>query len=412
MIAIIDKYKNHFKDLDLVFLLLIGAVSTFPLEKWNPKFIFGLFIVQLFIVIKKREFKLKTTPFFWMLIALYSLNFIGLLYSEDINRGFTIITRQISFVLFPLFYASYNLRNVKLLFKTYCIAVFIFLVVFECYTLYRFFYKSDIFPLDLELFLSFRYTGAELTKLIDMHNAYLGMYIIMSNILIVSFLKTIKKNLHFILLLLVIAFQSLFLMQMVAKTAIILNVLIIIPSLIYLLINKKKIKTLVFLTTVILGISYFTITKFNLPLNRILDRVEELSNANESERETRPVIWKSALPLIKDNIIIGLGTGDANNVLINKYKTEGLKTSTNIHNQYLDYLLRFGVLGLILFLCVFGYALYQSIKLNNYAYFCFLILILGSCFTENILSRQWGITFFASFNYLLYLTTTKTIKWE
>ncbi|WP_044401341.1 O-antigen ligase [Lacinutrix sp. Hel_I_90] len=412
MTAIRAKYKDYFKDVDLVFLLLIGVLCTFPLEKWNPKFILGLFIAQLFLVFKKREFRLKTTPFFWMLMALFSLNFFGLFYTENLDKGFAVITRQISLVLFPIFYASYNINRVKLLFKTYCISIFIFLVVFEAYTVYRFFYQSAIFPLDLELFLSFRYTGAELTKLIDIHNAYLGIYIIMSNILIVSFLKTTKKNYHSILLLLLIVFQSLFLMQMVAKTAIILNGLIIIPSLVYLLILQKRIKMLVFFATIVMGLGYFTITKFDLPLNRILDRVEELSNSNQKERETRPIIWKSALPLIKNNIVIGLGTGDANNVLISKYKSEGLKTNTNVHNQYLDYLLRFGVVGLLIFLGVFSYALYQSVKLNNYVYFCFLTLILGSCFTENILSRQWGVTFFATFNYLLYLTATKTIKWE
>lgn len=410
MTAIINKYKKYFKDLDLVFLLLIGVFSTFPLEKWNPKFIFGLFIVQLFLVIKNRKFKLKTNPFFWMLIGLFCLNFFGLLYTENLNKGFTVITRQIGFVLFPLFYASNNTNRTKLLFKIYCISIFTFLIVFETHTLYRFLYKSDIFPLDLELFLSFRYTGAEVTKFLDMHNAYFGMYLVMSNILIVSFLKTTKRNLYFVLLLLVIAIQSLFLMQMVAKTAIILNLLIIIPSLIYLLINRKKIKTLVFLATIIVGIGYFTFTKFNLPLKRIKDRVEELIYANESERETRPVIWESALPIIKDNFLIGVGTGDANIVLVEKYKSDGLKTNTNIHNQYLDYLLRFGVVGLLVFLSVLIFAIYQSIKLNNYVYFCFLILIMGSCITENILSRQWGIVFFASFNYLLYLRAQKTIK--
>lgn len=411
MTASIDKYKNYFKNLDIVFLFLIGTISTFPLDKWNPKFIFGLFIAQLFLVIKKRDFKIKTTPFFWMLIALYSLNFIGLLYSEDISSGFTIITRQISFVLFPLFYASYKLKNVKLLFKIYCVAIFVFSIIFEGYTLYRFFYKSDIFPLDIDLYLSFRYTGAELTKLLGMHNAYFGMYIIMSNILIVSFLKSTKKTLFSILLLLVIAFQSFFLMQMVAKTAIILNILIIIPSLIYLLIKNNN-RTLVFLTVIVFGISYFTITKFNLPLNRIVERLEELSNKNKTERETRDILWKSALPIIEENVFFGLGTGDANNVLLDKYKKEGLKTNTNVHNQFLDYLLRFGIMGLITFFSVFGYAFYKSVKLNNYVYFCFLILIIGSCATENILSRQWGITFFSSFNYLLYLIASKTFKWQ
>ncbi|WAC03889.1 O-antigen ligase family protein [Lacinutrix neustonica] len=199
---------------------------------------------------------------------------------------------------------------------------------------------------------------------------------------------------------------------MVAKTAIIINILIIIPSLFYLLITKKKIKTLLFLLILLAGVFYFTTTKFKLPLNRISDRIEELSNTTNSNRETRVVLWKSAMPLLKENIVFGVGTGDGNKVLIENYKNNGLKTNTNIHNQYLDYLLRVGLFGLLVFIAVIGYAVYLSVKLNNYVYFCFLILVLGSCFTENILSRQWGIIFFASFNYLLYLNARNTYKWE
>jgi O-antigen ligase len=392
--------KNN---IDFVFILLLGIVTTFTLDKINPIFIFSMMIIQgIMLFMPDEKVKFKTTPYFWLLMALYGLNVVGMLYTEDVSRGFNTLTRQISFVLFPLFYSVYNVKNIGLLLKLFVISVFCFILVFELDTLYRFFYKSDVFPLDLELFFSYRYTGGELTKFLEMHNAYFGMYIMFANVIILDYLSRTKKYYRIILLLLLIVFQSLFLLQMVAKTAMILNVVLVICSLAYILIKRKLYIALTF-SILLLGASGWFATKhLNLTVSRIVDRVAELQEGEGAERETRARIWSAAVPVLKENYIVGLGTGDVKKSLHAEYEKNDIKIRSNVHNQYLDYIMRFGILGLGLFLTIFGYSLIRAIKTNNYIYFCFTIIIMVCCFTENILSRQWGITFFATFNYLLY----------
>lgn len=392
--------KNN---IDFVFILLLGVVATFTLDKINPIFIFSLMIIQTFVLFRPDEkINFKTTTYFWLLMALYGLNIVGMLYTDNYSKGFNTITRQISFVLFPLFYSVYRVKNIGLLLKFYVIAVFCFILTFELHTLYLFFYKSDIFPLDLELFFSYRYTGAELTKLFEMHNAYFGMYIMFSHVIILDYLSRTKKYYIIVLLLLLIVFQSLFLLQMVAKTAIILNALLILCSLAYILVKRKLFKILAF-SVVLLAVSgWFASQHLNLSVSRITDRMMELQKGDGSEQETRARMWSAAIPVIKENYLIGTGTGDVKKQLHAEYKERGINIRSNVHNQYLDYLMRFGIVGLGLFLAVFAYSLMHAIKTNNYIYFCFTIIIMVCCFTENILSRQWGITFFATFNYLLY----------
>lgn len=397
--------KNNF---DFVFILLLGVVTTFTLDKINPIFIFSLMIIQGIVLFRPDEkVKFKTTPYFWMLMALYGLNLVGMLYTEDVSKGFNTITRQISFVLFPLFYSVYRVQNIGLLLKLFVISVFGFILTFELHTLYRFFYKSDIFPLDLELFFSYRYTGAELTKFFEMHNAYFGMYIMFAHVIILDYLRRTKKNYIIILLLLLIAFQSLFLLQMVAKTAIVLNILLITCSLAYILIKRKLYKTLLFSIGLLAFAGWFSVKHLNITVSRIADRMEQLQQGDNSELETRPRMWSAAIPVIKENYIIGTGTGDVKRALHAEYEKRGIKIRSNVHNQYIDYLMRFGIFGLGLFLAVFAYSLIHAIKTNNYIYFCFTIIIMVCCFTENILSRQWGITFYAAFNYLLYFQYQK-----
>ncbi|GAB1857452.1 hypothetical protein MHTCC0001_22880 [Flavobacteriaceae bacterium MHTCC 0001] len=394
---------REIKSKDVTFLLLLGVVSSFPLVKVNPIFIFALITLQTGFIIYNRSLEFKVSNFFWFLMILFALNFLGLLYSENISRGTTIITRQVSFLLFPLFYITYRIKNITLLLKTYVVAIFAFTMVFEIHTLYRFFFQSNVFPLNLKLFLSFRHTGAELTKLIEIHNAYFGMYIMFSNVIIISFLKKTQNSYKLILLLLLLAFQSLFILQMVAKTAIIINSSIIFFSLFYFSVRQKKMKTICFLLLLTLVLGWFAKNHLNLPFQRIAERFVELKAGDNTIRETRIKIWKSAVPIVKKHYLVGVGTGDVENELHKEYEKRNISSRSNIHNQYLDYLIRFGCVGLFFFLFVLGFALRRAIKMKNYIYFCFTIIIMGCCFTENILSRQWGITFFACFNYILYI---------
>ncbi len=404
------KMKTHLKallkknDIDIVFILLLCVVCTFTLEKVIPKFIFSLFILQTALVIAKyKSVTFSVTKYFWLLIAVYGLNVVGMLYTENASRGFNVMTQQVSFVLFPLFYSVYKVKNIGLLLKAYVISIFIFIAIFEIDTLYRFFYKSDVFPLNLDLFFSYRYTGAEVTKIFETHNAYFGMYIMFSNVIIINFLQKIKKNHSIILLLLLITFQSLFLLQLVAKTAILLNTLIVCVSLGYFFIKNKKQKALIFTLILFCFITILSVKQLRLPLSRIADRFVELKEGTGATRETRIKIWKAALPIIEENMFIGIGTGDVQSALHAEFKKQGILSKSNVHNQYLDYFMRFGIIGLVLFITVFGYSLFHAISTRNYMYFCFTIIIMVCCMTENILSRQLGIVFFAGFNYLLYL---------
>jgi len=407
VITNIKKKATTNNNIDIIFLLLLIVFATLPIEKLNPKIIIVLFISQLSILLFGKKVKFKISVFLWMLLGLFTLNFLGLLYSENLSRGVTIITRQISIIIFPIFYIFYRVKKYGLLFVIYVVAIFSYILLSEIDIMYRFFYKSNIFPLDLDLFFSYRYTGAELTKILGIHNAYFGMFIVFSNVLIISFIERVKKNYHIVLLLALITFQSLFLLQMIAKTAIILNIIIVIPSLFYFFIKLRKRYIVFLLILLFLVIGWFSTSHLNLPLNRIKERFFELRSYENTTRETRMKIWKSALPIIQDNYLLGVGTGDVEKELHKEFAIHNMKSASNVHNQYLDYLMRFGIAGISLFLIVLGYALYNSMKKKNYIFFCFTLIIIGSCFTENILSRQLGLVFYASFNYLLYLYQPK-----
>jgi O-antigen ligase len=117
--------------------------------------------------------------------------------------------------------------------------------------------------------------------------------------------------------------------------------------------------------------------------------------------------WIAAMQVIKENPVIGHGTGQEKPALFKKYKQLGLSVTLekgyDSHNQFLAYTIRSGIPGLIVFLGMIIYGLVIAIRSRNYEYLLFLVLIICVSLTENFLSSNKGIEFFAFFNSFLFL---------
>lgn len=116
----------------------------------------------------------------------------------------------------------------------------------------------------------------------------------------------------------------------------------------------------------------------------------------------RMEFWKAAVNIIKENLLLGVGTGDVekafdaeyekiNSPLIKEYRLRS-------HNQFLAIGTAFGVIGMLWFLFTLFYPIVAEKKFNDYLYMTFFIIAFLSFFTEDTLETQAGVTFFAFFN--------------
>ncbi|WP_350286767.1 O-antigen ligase family protein [uncultured Croceitalea sp.] len=132
------------------------------------------------------------------------------------------------------------------------------------------------------------------------------------------------------------------------------------------------------------------------------DKVGLKSNLENWEKTNRLHIWKTSIETLKGNWLFGSGTGDIDDEMYEAYKklnkTYFLKYPANTHNQYLDYFIRYGILGFLIIILSFGFYFFMAIKHNQHVYLGFLVLVAMCCLTENILNRQFGIVFFFFFN--------------
>lgn len=135
-------------------------------------------------------------------------------------------------------------------------------------------------------------------------------------------------------------------------------------------------------------------------------------NPNGLSLIQRCVYWKTALSIIKENPIFGVGTGD----IANSFKQEYEKNNTGLekvfqlrsHNQYMSIAIQVGIVGLLIFLfSIFSPFILKKIP-DKILYIGFIFIFLLSMLNEDTLETQVGVTFYALFNsFLLFILPNK-----
>jgi hypothetical protein len=129
-------------------------------------------------------------------------------------------------------------------------------------------------------------------------------------------------------------------------------------------------------------------------------------NINGHSLSMRPFFWKAALYVIKNNFLIGVGTGDVQDEMNKAYqKTNSPLTKKwykRPHNQFLTITVALGIVGLIVFLINLLWPVFHFRKYLHVLFWPFFYLALSSFILEDTLESQAGLTFFNYF-YSLFI---------
>ena len=119
--------------------------------------------------------------------------------------------------------------------------------------------------------------------------------------------------------------------------------------------------------------------------------------------------YKGAKFIIERNFLLGVGQGNVKSAYSEAYK----QTSPNldekvqhaVHNQFLSYWITAGIATILCFLLYF-YFMWKQAKKHEVT-LVFVILALLSCFTEDTLTTQPGVAFFAFFSTFFFFLPRK-----
>ena len=127
----------------------------------------------------------------------------------------------------------------------------------------------------------------------------------------------------------------------------------------------------------------------------------------------RIIFLKTAFKIIKTNLWTGVGTGDVQDEFNKQYEQDNSQLPANrrlrAHNQWITFLLTFGIFGFLIILIALFYPLIRLKAFRSYLFTMFFIIAFLSMFNEDTLETQTGISFFSYF-YSLFLLEIKTFK--
>ena len=135
-------------------------------------------------------------------------------------------------------------------------------------------------------------------------------------------------------------------------------------------INTKNI-ILGFVSLALISYSaYIFNDKFKARFELAVDEISHLEKAHKnSSVGVRLRFLQNSLVLIKDNFLLGVGTGDfpEEYKAVNSLLSPEMPIATNPHNMYIFVMSHLGAFGLIFFFLVF-YSLYKSLDIDSPLY--------------------------------------------
>jgi O-antigen ligase len=128
----------------------------------------------------------------------------------------------------------------------------------------------------------------------------------------------------------------------------------------------------------------------------------------------RLITWKFVLLEMKEkNCLIGTGSGDSQELIDNVYKKHKMDDAgylgLNMHNQFLEFFVSFGLIGLLYFILILFVCFQKAIKQNDYLYIIFLFSFSFMSLTESNLQVHRGVVFFVLLNSLMYFSNYKKV---
>lgn len=386
---------------------LLSFVAALPFDRVYSQVIMISFAIHTLIHLKKKNLRRITDRKVWIPASVFILNLAAVFYSQDKNVAFNELFRQLPILVFPLLFAMISLdvykyrKQLLVFFSIVCslTILYLFLVSFRTIINYGFPARALLSP----AFINHNFSYP-----IGIHATYFSIYTALCLTSCLYFIMRPNTRIWRFIYGANLLILSAGLVELSSR-AVLIGVCIIITIFPFFVLERKKRVKFSLAAFALLVLALFGTLKIDALRNRFIkdlgmDLSEPLTgNVLSESRITR---WKSAIPLIKKSPFVGYGTGSEKELLKEKYFENKLYRayifSLDAHNQYLSFLIKTGIVGLVVFLFVLGYGFKAAMAQRDIIFIAFMVLVTIVSVSENILDVNKGI-FFYSFFFSLFL---------
>lgn len=389
--------------------LLLLLVSL-PFNLFFSHIILISFGIHTLIHVRKSHFKRLLNWQLPVLQSVFLITVVTTLYSDNKPEAFNEWARQSTILLLPLFLALTQLDLKKyrrpLLFGFSLVCTFT-----VCYLFANAFHTIRYYRLPLSSIFSAAFANHNFSQPIAMHATFFSMQIFIALLFFITACVNtrvvLNKALYSICILILLAG----LMQLCAKSVLFCLLMIInfvLPF--YLSTGKRR---WVFMTAALAFtfLSGFVVLQSATLKERLFTELKTDLSAHKTDEvnDSRMERWAVAVNLISQSPVTGHGAGTEISLLHeayfrNKYYRSFLN-NLNVHNQFLSFLIKSGIIGLLVYLGTLAYGYRKALVGNNLQFLCFMLLITFVSTSEDYLDVDKGIFFYAFFFSFFVLTS-------
>lgn len=362
---------------------LIYAVALLPIYSIQMVSV-SIFVLLLGSLIGFRPQVLKRSSIYnnLKIIVVFSLPFIlhliSLLWTQNVGDGLKALEKNLAFLIFPIvIFALKPFKNkiqFEILKRVYVIATFALTLLTLIYISFQ---TTEILNQKSAYYSNiFLRQCIDSVPIIGEHPIYFSLIIAVA--LLFLFYNRFSSNLINISFYLVFSLGII----LASSRGVILALIVVSLSLIFQS-KKKRLHKLFVTLSLIMGI---VVIGFSPPVKTRINEMIYSKNiypegVHFNSFNTRMAIYNCSFTLLKEVPLLGYAPADIQNELDEcylKFDTSAFdKQKYNTHNQYLDYVLSFGILGCLFLFLVLPYYIKISLhNTENKMYFNFLMLFL------------------------------------
>ncbi len=358
--------------------------------------LYSVIATYFFVIFLKEKQKqitilnIKNIPLF-AIILYYLTTLTSLFWSKNTNAGLFDLQVKLSLLIIPVFYLFFNVDKQTFISfaKSFVYGTIIINTVHLFHLIYLF--------ITLKQYVLYYYS--ESNFVLFLHPTYYSILLDIALILGVFLYKKNHLSLKTLIISIIIIYINLFFAM--SKAGLIVSGLLLLFVL-YIIIPKYKI-----ILVLVFSLGSLLFLKNNFRFKEMIYSInhykETLKNPENkiSSTSSRILTWNSAYNIWKNNIYIGVGTGDTKDKLMSYYKqhryTHPYQKKLNAHNQYLESLVSVGILGTSFLVLSLILSLVNAYLYKNWILGIITIIFALNFLAESMLNTQMGVLSFAFF---------------
>jgi O-antigen ligase len=377
-------------------------MASLPFDMFYSHLILISYAIHTLIHVKKSSFKGILNRRTVLLQSVFSITVLSTIYTINPNKAFDEWGKDAAIFLFPILFClnPFDIKKYKtqllLSFSLVCTATVVYLYLDALITIKH-------YHLPLSILLSSVFTNHNFSEPIGMHATFFSMQLAVALVFILSVLIKAQGKYEKLFYLMCSVILSAGIIQLCSKSVFVTLVIIINIAIPYYLLQETRRRRFKLISASLFFFVAAGVFSSRALRERYIGELKEDLTGQRVDETTdgRVARWGVVIDYISKKPIIGYGAGSEIGLLQDGFFNKKLYNSylfgLNSHNQYLSFLLKSGIPGLLFYLATLAFGFGIALRQKDLLFLTFMTIIGIVSLSENLLDVDKGIFFYAFF---------------